>query len=362
MYVSLGFILWQSMNAVINLVFPQSIKTSTEHPNVGISVLIPVRNEERNIGRLLESLRSMPNPNMEILVLDDRSTDDSVAIIERCVNLDTRIRLLKSDHLPTDWLGKNRACYLLAKQAKGDFYLFVDADVQLKGNIIADAVAYSQKHRLHLLSLFPIQQMYTLGEKISIPIMNYILMSLLPLIFVRISPFASHSAANGQFMLFEAMQYELLQPHRLFKHSAVEDIQISNYYKKAKLRVACVKADARVLCRMYTGYQEAKMGFAKNVLLFFGGSPFLAILFWTFTTLGFLPFLWVDGSGRLFGIYVALLLLHRVIISVASKQNGYANLLYMVPQQFFMLHAIFTALYVKWTKNYQWKGRNIYSS
>ena len=75
---------------------------------------------------------------MEIFVFDDQSTDNTAKIVKECAQSDTRVKLLQSGGLPKGWLGKNYACYQLAQQAKGSYYLFIDADVRLKGNIISD--------------------------------------------------------------------------------------------------------------------------------------------------------------------------------------------------------------------------------
>lgn len=357
-YISIGFVAFQFFNVLLNFFFRQKIKKNNLASNEKISVLIPARNEEQNIHLLLGDLQKMKNENLEIIVFDDQSTDDTFKIVQKFANIDSRIKGIQSTGLPDSWLGKNNACFQLAQQAKGNYFLFVDADVRLKGNIIEEAVSHLKKHNLGLLSVFPTQIQKTWGEKVSVPIMNYILLTLLPLIFVRISPFASHAAANGQFMLFNAHTYQKKQPHQTFKSSAVEDIAISRFFKKEKIKIACITGEKRIKCRMYSSYNEAKNGFTKNVFMFFGNQAVLAFLFWIFATLGFIPILLAKAT--LLPIYFALVILIQVIYSITSKQNVELNLLFFPLQLLFLGQLLIKAVLTKKNKQYKWKGRDVF--
>ncbi|WP_207778480.1 glycosyltransferase [Balneicella halophila] len=349
----------QLLNVVLNLVFKQRIKISETENNERISLLIPARNEETNISFLLSDLQKSKNENIEIIVFDDESTDNTAEVVQNFANQDKRIVLLKSDGLPQGWLGKNHACYQLAQKAQGKYLLFLDADVRIEANVINDAVSYLKRFNLKLLSIFPIQIQKTFGEKISIPVMNYILLTLLPLVFVRISPFKSHAAANGQFMLFDSETYRKIQPHHLFKKSAVEDIKIARHYKKEKLKIACLTGERRIQCRMYKTYKEAVKGFSKNVFIFFGNIPLLAFLFWAFSAFGFIP-VWLALPQYLtyyFAVLVSVLLLY----SLVGRQNSVINFLFFPFHLLFLITILGKAIKVKKHKKLEWKERNIYS-
>ncbi|MBI9064075.1 MAG: glycosyltransferase [Marinilabiliaceae bacterium] len=352
------FALLQLANATINLVFYQRLVKPKSQLNDWVSILIPARNEEKNIGILLASLQQIKYQHVEILVYDDQSTDRTAAIVNEWAASDQRIRLIRSTELKPGWLGKNHACYTMAQAARGAFLLFIDADVTLSGTIVEEAVHTLKKQKLGLLSFFPKQLILSSGEKVSVPIMNYILLTLLPLIFVRHSPFSAHAAANGQFMLFDASIYNKFNPHLTFKNSPVEDISIARHFKKNKVKVSCMLGDKRVSCRMYTSYREALNGFSKNVLMFFGNQTLLAILFWSLTTLGFIFI--ASISLKLFFLYTALIVLTRVIVSIISRQHIMSNILFIIPQHVFLLHVISNALMIKRKKNYTWKERKIY--
>jgi hypothetical protein len=230
--------------------------------------------------------------------------------------------------------------------------------VKIGDNIIQQTIQFSEKYKLGLLSIFPIQIMKSLGEEITVPNMNYILLSLLPLILVRKTNFPSIAAANGQFMLFKSEIYRKLQPHKKLKTSKVEDIEIARFFKKEKIKVACLTGNASITCRMYTGFSDAVYGFSKNVTQFFGGSFFMAVLFWLTTSLGFIAVLF-SFSISIFLVYILAFFLTRVFISIISKQSVLRNLKLAIPQQITMGIFIFQAVINSHKKHYLWKGRNI---
>lgn len=358
-YISFAFLMFQLFNVLLNLIFRQKIAQSGTLQHEEISILIPARNEEDNIGSLLSDLKKIKNEKIEIIVFDDQSTDNTAKIVSEKAVLDKRVSLLYSEELPLDWLGKNHACYKLAQCANGSHFLFIDADVRIKSGIIEDAVEFLKNKNLGLLSVFPVQEQKSIGEKITVPIMNYILLTLLPLILVRISPFTSHSAANGQFMLFKASLYRTIQPHKRFKLSPVEDIAISRYYKKKKIKIACLVGENRIQCRMYKSYREALDGFAKNIFMFFGNQSILAFLFWAFAALGFIPVMFL---GKIYLLcYLVSVIMVQLLYSLLSRQNILSAILLFPLQLLFLLQLMIRSLYLKTRKQYTWKNRNIYS-
>jgi glycosyltransferase involved in cell wall biosynthesis len=357
-YIVFAFTIIQLLVALMNLLPGVHLpRKAGKHDNL-VSVLIPARNEESNIGTILRDLTEQEYSNIEILVFDDQSEDRTAEIVDRLAAADRRIRLLTSEGLPEGWLGKNHACHALAKHAKGDFLLFLDADVRISNNTIGRAVSYSLKHGLALISIFPKQVILSFGEKFTVPNMNYILLSLLPLPLVRMSGFVSLSAANGQFMFFRARDYCNIEPHSLMRGNKVEDIAISRHLKGRKYRIACLAGDDGITCRMYKSYREAVSGFSKNVIAFFGNSFFLAVMFWLVTTFGFIP-VFLSLPSFLCALYVAAYLLARIFISLSSRQNIAENLIFFPLLQFTMGSFIYNAFINKYFRKFQWKGRSI---
>ncbi|MBN2664541.1 MAG: glycosyltransferase [Bacteroidales bacterium] len=353
-YFILFFTIIQFITALINVVFRQKFKTPKNFELPLISILIPARNEEKNISNILNNILAQNYKNFEVIVFNDMSEDNTKNIVENFTKTDSRIKLINSQKLPEGWLGKNNACFEMSKVAKGDYFLFLDADITIGDDVIFNTLNHIKFYKLNLLSIFPKQIMKTNGEWLTVPLMNYILLTLLPLIFVRKSWFSSHSAANGQFMLFDAKTYKEINPHKIMKNQKVEDIKIARYYKKNKFKVACLSAKEGLACRMYNNFNDAVLGFSKNIKMFFGNSFFLSATFWLFNTFGIvLSIVFLDCIFVI--LHIILLFLIKIMTSIASKQNILKNLLLFIPQQFIMGYIIFKSI----KKQKQWKGRNI---
>ena len=344
--------------SAVNLIFPQVMGRKSDAGAELVSVLIPARNEERNISNILKSLHTQSYQKLEIVVYDDDSTDHTAEIILKCKKDDPRIKLIAGKTLPDGWLGKNHACHQLAMEAQGKYFLFLDADVSLTIGAIENAIAELKENELKLLSVFPKQLMLTLGEKLVIPMMNWILLSFLPLFLISKSKKNSLAAANGQFMLFEAETYRKYWFHEKVKNIPVEDIQIARLMKQELLKIQTYLSDEQVQCRMYTSYRTALNGFVKNVSEFFGGSKTIMSLFAFISTFGFIPFL-LTGSFYLLMIYLLIVLMTRILVAIASRQSVLFNIILSIPQQISFLVVSILVLVNVYRKNYKWKGRNI---
>jgi hypothetical protein len=323
-----------------------------------VSVLIPARNEADKIASLLHQLSFHDYKKLEIIVYDDQSDDETASIVKSVAATDSRIRLIRGGSLPDGWLGKSHACHRLAQQAKGDYLLFLDADVHIKNGLIRSSLHQLRKHKLALLSIFPQQQMYSLAEKISVPLMNWILASLLPLILTRKSAWPAFSAANGQFMLFDAGVYRQHHFHKRVKQHKAEDIAISRDIKKLGFSTQTLLSNGQISCRMYTSLAEAVQGFAKNVFSFFGDSMPTAMLFALIATLGFVP-VWMALGWKAMLAYILTGLLIRAMAAVASRQPVWQNLFLAPAQQLMFLWVILTATQNRMNKKNVWKGRKI---
>lgn len=341
-----------------NLIFPTRLPRSSMGDNPRISVLVPARNEEENIGRLLLQLANSSYPNFEVLVYDDHSTDMTAEIVEELARGHKNIRLINGGNLPQGWLGKNHACHQLSLRARGEYFLFLDADVMIEPELLNNSISFLSRHRLVLLSIFPRQKMQTPGERITVPLMNWILTSLLPLPLIKSSPYSSLAAANGQFMLFEAENYRNYHWHERFKADPVEDINMMRAVKKEKLRGHTLLSGGQISCRMYGGFEDALNGFAKNTHEFFGRSYLLMTLFSLITTFGFIPVFLSEGLTGLF-IYLLMAAALRLFTSIASLQNPWLNILLSPFQQLSLLLISYRSLMNKRRGYGVWKGRKI---
>lgn len=353
------FLLIQLTVAISNarIPIPRTPAKVTDSPS--LSILIPARNEEKNLPCLLQDLLQQEIPPLEILVCDDHSSDRTYLEASCLAAIHPVIRVFKGEKLPPGWLGKNFVCEQLAHKARGNYLLFLDADVRIGAKAIAPILSEAIRLKTGLLSVFPRQSMLSPGEKSTVPLMTYILLTLLPLSLVyKIAGQSALAAANGQFMMFEATAYRQVQPHRVKRHEAVEDIAIARLYKKSGYRVACLTGLPDVSCRMYTGHREAIRGFARSIAGFFGGSLVLAFLFWLLTCWGWLPVL-VAFSWPGLILYLGLRSVVRLLVARKACQSPAVNLRWSIPQQYNFAFILLKALQSRISKKMIWKDRNI---
>lgn len=358
-YIVIYFTVVRLLVSLVNCITHTSLPRafcSDDEPFV--SILIPARNEQHNIGALLSDIKKLSYRNCEVIVYDDCSTDRTAEIVGEYRLTDSRIKLISGAPLPQGWLGKSFACHQLSLIAQGEYYLYLDADVRVSGNLIERSIDYTRKYNLGLLSIFPRQIMDSMGERISVPIMNRILLSLLPLVLIRVSPWTSFTAANGQFIFFDADIYKRTQPHSQCKSFKAEDIAICRYYKKQRIKVSALLGDCDIQCRMYKSLAEAVNGFSKNIFSFFGNSVSATLLYALYTT--FAPFVLLHIFGLwAFVAYLAAIVVMQILISLASRQNILLNIMLLPLQQFVFLQIIFSAISKNINGSLEWKGRNI---
>ena len=212
-------------NLLLNL---KALRTPDENAKVPqpaplISVMIPARNEEKNIRICVESLQKQDYPNYEILVLDDNSTDKTSAIVNEIAAKDSRVKLYHGDPLPDDWGGKSFACYQLAQKAKGDWLLFTDADTIHEPHMLRATLALAIEEKTSLLSGFPRQIADSIPLKAVIPVFNFILISWIPMWLLHKSRKPKPSVAIGQFFFFNAKEYWRIGGHKVVQSRLVED-------------------------------------------------------------------------------------------------------------------------------------------
>lgn len=357
-YAAVAYLVVQLLVAGFNLLSGQYLKPGRFQGNSLVSLLIPARNEEKTIGNLLDDLKLLDYKNIEILVYDDESHDGTAAVIHEKSLLDGRIRYIRGNGLPERWLGKNYACDQLARQANGDYLLFLDADVRSKPSLLNDALAVLDQYHLDLLSVFPGQQMQTPGEWLTVPLMNRILIGNLPLLLVRKSRLPVFSAANGQFMLFRAETYKAQWFHQQVRNERVEDILIMRRMKKLGYKTGVLTGGDQISCRMYNGFGEGVNGFSKNIHAFFGKNWLIVFIYVMLTTLGPLAVL-LSFSLKFFLLCLVVAILFRFLVSVQSRQTWWLNALLMPLQQLTLVLIASLAAYRSFTGNLTWKGRKV---
>ena len=258
------------------------------------SVLIPARNEEANIGPAVRSILESTAAPIEVIVLDDASTDRTAQIVREIAGSDRRVRIETAPPLPPGWCGKQHACDVLARLASHPILIFVDADVRLKPDAIARMTGFLEQSGAALASGVPEQVTRTSSERLLVPLIHFVLLGFLPIRRMRIDPHPAFGAGCGQ--LFVALRHAYLAcgGHRAIRDTLHDGPKLPRVFRSAGFRTDLFDATEIASCRMFSTGAEVWRGLARNAgeglgsprligiatLLLFGGQvlPILSLV------------------------------------------------------------------------------------
>jgi chlorobactene glucosyltransferase len=244
-----------------------------------VSVLIPARNEEKNIRRCVMSLLESDYPRMEIMVLDDNSQDRTYEILERLSVGKVKLKVIRGKKLPPGWTGKNWSCHQLAQVARGDWFLFTDADTIHQPRSIAVALTSAKKAKAVFLTLIPGLTAKTWSEKLFMPIIHFAFLVLVPFKLINYSQEARISLGIGPFLLVERDFYFSCGGHESVKDRIVDDIALARRVKGEKGKISIIDGTRIMNVRFYTSFKDVWKGFSKNCYEAIGGAPhYLAVI------------------------------------------------------------------------------------
>jgi hypothetical protein len=295
-----------------------------------ISVLIPARNEAANIGGALECVLASTGVEIELIVLDDGSTDATPEILKAIS--DPRLRVAHAEPLPAGWCGKQHACAELAKLATQDLMLFVDADVRLTPDALARmAGAMQQRPELGLASGFPHQIVGTWSEMLLLPLIHFFLLGFLPIAVMNSSLKPALGAGCGQIFIARKEAYRLSGGHAAIRASIHDGLMLPRAFRQAGQMTGLFDATDFATCRMYHSASEVWEGLTKNATE--GMARPLALPIWTFV-LGIgqvLPIiLMIMQPGMTAGLALASGIGLRLILAWRFRQPVVSALLHPV--------------------------------
>ena len=327
-----------------------------------VSILIPARNEEANIGACLKGFLSQNYDNFEILVLDDQSTDRTGAIIEKFSERHPKVQAIHGKPLPTGWLGKNWACHQLSQAATGEILIFTDADNCPAPNAIANTVAYMQQLDIGLLSAFPEKLTRTLPEKLVVPVVDMFVYAGLPLWLTYFSRFPSLAAASGLWLAFTREAYQRVGGHQVVSNQVVEDVELSRLAKKKGIKILTLAGTRVVSCRMYHSFSEVWNGFSKNLfgLVRYKVMPFFLLILILFT-MCVLPYVtvWFASLTELALVAIGMNLIMRMTLALKYRHPFFTSVvLHPFGVLLTLLIGINSFFQVR-RGRLQWKGRQI---
>jgi chlorobactene glucosyltransferase len=338
-----------------------------------LSIIIPARDEAGNISGCLKSIlgQNYPAHLLEIIVVDDNSTDETVEIVKRAQSLSTNIGLVSAPKLPDGWLGKPHACWLGAAQAQGDWLCFIDADVRLHPNLLTSALVDALQNRAEFLSLHPHQEMRTFGERFLMPPAFMGLLILMD--FERINDPDSRAAmANGQFILARRDRYFDFGGHRSVKDKVLEDVELARQAKRSGLPIRLLTGGELIHTRMYSSVSAVWQGLTRGVVDIAGGPLFASATIGSTILVAWLPLIlpvWLLFSSAI----PAVAQTAALALVVLTSALWYASLgmilrWYRVPLRYLLLLPLsFTAVSLATaegvlrylTRSRMWKGRRL---
>jgi glycosyltransferase involved in cell wall biosynthesis len=254
---------WPGLNPAIR----PSAGAAAKGPPVAagdVSILIPARDEERNIAGCLDAALVQGPIVGEVLVYDDHSTDRTAEIVSEYARRDARVRLVAPESLPPGWCGKNFACARLAAAARGRWLLYLDADARLRPEAAARMTGEAEAGAVMLLSCWPALDVRGFWETALMPMLNFVVFTLYPapLSFRRAD--ASLGLAHGACLLARRDIYETTGGHAAVADAINEDVRLAQHWRARGRRTLCFDGQGVVGVRMYRSFAEIWRGFQKN--------------------------------------------------------------------------------------------------
>jgi len=227
-----------------------------------VTVILPAKDEAENLAGCAARILAQRGVDLELVIVDDRSTDRTPEIADRLSAEDARCRTIHNRQLPAEWMGKSHACHRGAADARGEWLLFTDADVRLEPDAVAAAIARARAERLDLLSLWPRDDSRGFWERLLVPLCGAMIVIWYGHVAAR-SNARGEAFANGQFLLIRGDAYRAAGGHAAVRSALIEDIALARAAAARGLAVGSAPAPDLVGVRMYRSLIEVARGWQR---------------------------------------------------------------------------------------------------
>lgn len=325
------------------------------------SVLIPARNEQRNILNCIRAALQNDYPNFEVIVVDDNSTDHTFEIASSIT--DSRLKVFHAPEKPTEWVGKNWACHQLSQKATRCFLVFSDADTQLLPDALWKLNTLLNRTDADVLSGIPKILPQSFCDQLLLPLLTFFPFGAFPIFKIRNFRFV-RTVIYGTFIVFKRIFYEKIGGHERIKDRLADDTAFMFSIPKYKGKSEYLDVTAIVQCKMYDSGAETLKGIEKSLFLtFFGSVPLTVFLLFLLFLIAFVPYLLILFSSTITQLWIGLLVFGilcsmRMTTDIKFGFPFYSSLLQ--PLTFFLtMYVAFRSTSHYNHQTYQWKGRKI---
>jgi chlorobactene glucosyltransferase len=254
-------IFWTLRFRTVNPPLEPVLKSPEPAPK--ISVIVPARNEEKNIENCLSHLLKQNYSHYEIIVVNDRSVDQTSELVAKAAaGAAVPVKEVRIPTLPAGWTGKNHAMLVGAKTAECEWICFTDADTTHQNFSLQTALATALEQNIYFLTLAPETESHSFWEKVVQPLAVGSLALWFDAVKVN-DPRSRFTLANGQFILVQKKVYDAVGGNESVKNEVVEDVELAKKIKDAGFCVRFLNGTKLYSTRMYSSLKEIKTGWTR---------------------------------------------------------------------------------------------------
>jgi glycosyltransferase involved in cell wall biosynthesis len=349
---------WTLATTILNVWFVPRLGRRSQIVDLRlVSIVITARNQERTIGATVRAMLAQTYANLEVIVVNDRSTDRTAEILAEIG--DPRLVVIDGEEPPPDWLGKPWACDQGCRAARGELLLIVDADVQYGPDALAAMVAYMNEHgEIAMLAVLPRFDLHGFWENVAMPMLAVTAFMFIPSWFANRTTIAAFGIGGGTGNFVRRRDFDEIGGYASLHAAVVDDVGMARQLRAHGKRTHVVRADEFISLRMYQGAREIIEGFTKNLFTAFGGFAGVCTLLPMMLLFHFVPYLLLLRGDALAIVTVILISLSRLILfrSIGARLD---NALLGHP----VMIAFWTWIFIRSTwltgvrKQVQWRGR-----
>lgn len=308
-----------------------------------VSILVRADNEVLRVNHLLNQLKGLEYPNLEVIVGTYKSSDETVKTICHYLERDDRFGRCEIPEMKKGWSAYNRINYLMGRKARGNYLLFIDGDIELRKGVLETLISYIIKKKLGLLAVLPVLEVHTKAERWMFSLLNRLYFSLLPLWCMSRFKTPHLASIAKKFLLFDGDIYRQFEPFEENRSSELGSWDFAKYLRKENVKLELLLGDKRISLEGCVSWKRCLVELSRHLLSFFLKSYFLAFLYGVFMLFWFVPFFIMGRIGLLF-VAIILWLVTSVVVSMISGRPVKEYVLYAYPDALAFMVVLWVSL------------------